>query len=169
MMHETVFYAFRAILCPEKGIFYCRPVFLNTANRHQDFVVWIKMGLCAGSGLVPRPEAKQSAILPSIGHPPQRWATLPLRFACRRLLCSASRTSRDTPQSSIAWTLNVSLLISRGLKCSNVEGLRFQSHGSSWLTGGSKNRKKALLALETAAIMRVTTRFSGCQLYKLER
>ena len=33
MVHETVFYAFHAILCPEKGIFYCRPVFLNTEER----------------------------------------------------------------------------------------------------------------------------------------
>ena len=28
----------------------------------------------------------------------------------------------------------------------------FQYHGSSWLTGDTKNPKKALLALETAAI-----------------
>ena len=50
MMHETVFHASRAILCPEKGIFYCRPVFVTTANRHQDFVVWIKMGFAQGAG-----------------------------------------------------------------------------------------------------------------------
>jgi hypothetical protein len=124
--------------------------------------------LCAGSGLVPRLEAKYRASDSPIQASYMIFGQAS-RFACRRLLCSASRTSRDTAQSSIAWTLHASLLISRGLKCSNVEGLRFQSHGSSWLTGGSKNRKKALLALETAAIMRMATRFPGCQLYKLER
>jgi hypothetical protein len=50
MMHETVFHAPCAILCPEKGVFYCRHVFLNTANLHQDFVVWIKMDFAQGAG-----------------------------------------------------------------------------------------------------------------------
>jgi hypothetical protein len=39
MMHETVFYAFRAILCPEKGIFYCRPVFLGYVRDTCNFSV----------------------------------------------------------------------------------------------------------------------------------
>jgi hypothetical protein len=126
--------------------------------------------LCAGSGLVPRPKAKHRV---SDSHlhrsSPTAVENMPLYFACRRLLCSAPRTSRDTPQSSIAWTLHASLFIFRGLKFSNLGWLRFQSHGSSWLTGGTNNRKKALHSLEPAAIMRVATRFSGCKLYKLER
>ena len=105
--------------------------------------------LCAGSGLFrDRRQSIASAILPSISHTVQLRTIIPLCFACRRLLCSASRTSRDTPQSSIAWTLHASIFISRGLKFSNVEGLRFQSHGSSWLTSGTKNLKNPCIPLK---------------------
>ena len=73
MMHQTVFHASCAILCPEKGIFYCRPVFLNTANPHQDFVVWIKMGFAQGAGSSrDRRQSIASATLPSIGQTRQQ-------------------------------------------------------------------------------------------------
>ena len=44
-MHRTVFHASCAILCPVKGIFYCRPVFLNTANRHQELWYGLRRAL----------------------------------------------------------------------------------------------------------------------------
>ena len=97
-----MFHAPCAILCPKKGIFYCRPVFVNTANRHQDFLVWIKMGFAQGAGSsCDRRQSIASATLPPLGQTPHPWANISFRFACRRLLCSASRTSRDTPQSSV--------------------------------------------------------------------
>ena len=66
-MHRTVFHAPCTILCPEKGIFYCRPVCLNTENRHQGFVVWIKMGFAQGAGSSrDRRQSIASATLPSI-------------------------------------------------------------------------------------------------------
>ena len=89
-----------------RGKFYCRPVLLNTTNRYQNMVVWLEKGFAQGANsLRDWRQSIASAILPSIGQPLQRWVTLPLYFACRRLLCSASRTSRDTPQSSIFWTI----------------------------------------------------------------
>jgi hypothetical protein len=105
--------------------------------------------LCAGSGFIPRPKAKHRVNdSPLHRSSPTAVENMPLYFACRRLLCSASRTSRDTPQSSIAWTLHASLFISRGLKCSNLGWLRFQSQGSSCLTGGPKNRKNPCIPLK---------------------
>ena len=75
-MHQTVFHASCAILCPEKGIFYCRPVFLNTANRHQKWWYGLRMGFAQGAGSSrDRRQSIASAILPSIGHALQRWAS----------------------------------------------------------------------------------------------
>jgi len=76
MMPQTVFHASCAILCPEKGIFYCRAVCLNTANRHQGFVVWIEMGFAKGAGSSrDRRQSIASATLPSIGQTRQQEAS----------------------------------------------------------------------------------------------
>src|SRR5687768_13743935 len=169
VVHRTVFHTSRALVCPLNSIFFYRHYPLMSLERHQLGLRELhEIELCAGSGLDPRPEAKHRTSDSPIQVSCMGIGQTNL-FACRRLLCSASRTSRDTPQSSIVWTLHTSLFIFRGLKFSNLGWLRFQSHGSSWLTGGTNNRKKALHSLEPAAIMRVATRFSGCKLYKLER
>ena len=71
-----------------------------------EIVVWLEKGFAQGANALR--DWRQSiaqAILPSIGHTLQRWAHMAFSFACRRRLCSASRTSRDTPQSSIFWTI----------------------------------------------------------------
>jgi hypothetical protein len=110
MMHQTVFPASCAMLGRLWGMFSCRPVFVNTAHRHQESGRWMKESFAQGAGWSrDRRQSIAQAILPSIGHALQRWATMPLVFACRRLLCSASRTSRDTPQSSIFRTLDAPL------------------------------------------------------------
>jgi hypothetical protein len=65
-VHNTSFPASGAILCPEKGIFHCRPVILNATNPHQELVVWIKMGFAQGVGLSrDRRRSIASATLPS--------------------------------------------------------------------------------------------------------
>jgi hypothetical protein len=99
------------------------------------------------SGQTPSVPYKWPILLPTLFRYFQH-ATYHTCSASGRCFASASRTSRDTPQSSIAWTLHTSLLISRGLKFSNVEGLRFQSHGSSCLTGDTKNRKNPCIPLK---------------------
>jgi hypothetical protein len=105
MVHLPGFYASCAIVGLLRGKFYCHPVLLNSANRYQKWWYGLRR-LCARSELASRLEAKHRASDSPIHRSPlQRWATLPLYFACRRLLCSASRTSRDTPQSSIFWTI----------------------------------------------------------------
>jgi hypothetical protein len=114
-VQQTVFHAPWAILCPKKGVFYCRSVLLNTANPQQDFVVWIKMVFAQeADSSRDRRQSIATATLPSIGQTRQRGANMPLCFACRRLLCCASRTSRDTPQSSVFWTFHPSRSIPRG-------------------------------------------------------
>ena len=96
-------------------------------------------------------------VLMSFGH--ALLVRLP-HFTCRRLLCCASRISRDTPQSSIAWTLHTSLLNSSllpvGTKHQREVGQDHSLHGLRWST---ENLKKSLHPLETVAIMRVATRF----------
>ena len=73
MMPQTVFHASCAILCPEKGVFYCRAVCLNTAKAYQDFVGWINMGFAQGAGSSRhRRQSIASATLPSIGHTQQQ-------------------------------------------------------------------------------------------------
>ena len=59
-----------------------------------------EIALCAGSELVTRPKAKHRAS-DSPSHVSQRAAEGKHVFRLRQVLCSASRASRDTPQSSI--------------------------------------------------------------------
>jgi len=52
---------------------------LNTANRHQDFVVCIEMGFAQGAGSSrDQRQSIATATLPSIGQTWQQWANMPL-------------------------------------------------------------------------------------------
>jgi hypothetical protein len=67
MVHRTVFHASCAILELLRGAFYCRPLFLNTANRHQDMVVWLEKGFAQGANsLRDWRQSIAQAILPCI-------------------------------------------------------------------------------------------------------
>src|SRR5688500_1970779 len=105
VVHRTVFHTSRALVCPLNSIFFYRHYPLMSLERHQLGLRELhEIELCAGSGLDPRPEAKHRASDSPIQGSCMGIGQTNL-FACRRLLCSASRTSRDTPQSSIVWTI----------------------------------------------------------------
>src|SRR5688572_24689512 len=60
--------SYRAILCPKKGIFDCRPVCLNTATLIRTLWYGFKMGFAQGAGSSrDRRQSIASATLPSIG------------------------------------------------------------------------------------------------------
>jgi hypothetical protein len=69
-VHRAVFFTSCAILGLLRGTFYDHPIFLTTANRHQDMVVCIEKSFAQGGGLSrDQRQSIASAILLSIGHP----------------------------------------------------------------------------------------------------